>query len=141
MNSKYSLQTEFFSQVFFPSKTTEFAPRIMEKIFVSRQIVIIDRERRYQRDNDQIDPNISIIFKGDISMNTENENQNADQIETLNLCRKAAENGDIDAQRELGFRYGTGDGVEEDQTEAVKWIRTVAEQGDSCLFHIPRAIL
>ena len=50
----------------------------------------------------------------------------ADDIETL---RKAAEQGDADAQTALGMRYYTGDGVPKDYAEAVKWYHKAAEQG------------
>ena len=43
--------------------------------------------------------------------------------------RKAAEQGDIDAQYELGNCYYNGRGVSEDKAEAVKWYRKAAEQG------------
>ncbi|MBR5893847.1 MAG: sel1 repeat family protein, partial [Bacteroidaceae bacterium] len=33
------------------------------------------------------------------------------------------------AQCNLGYCYGTGSGVEKDPTEAVKWYRKAAEQG------------
>ena len=38
--------------------------------------------------------------------------------------------GDADAQFELGFCYANGKGVEQDQAEAVSWYRKAAEQGD-----------
>jgi len=40
-----------------------------------------------------------------------------------------AEQGDADAQYFLGFMYANGDGVPEDDTEAVRWYRLAAEQG------------
>jgi TPR repeat protein len=43
--------------------------------------------------------------------------------------REAAEQGDAEAQWELGRRYEHGTGVDQDQTEAVKWYRKAAEQG------------
>ena len=51
----------------------------------------------------------------------------ADDIETL---RKAAEQGNADAQYNLGVMYdeGTG-GVPKDHAEALKWFRKAAEQG------------
>ena len=44
--------------------------------------------------------------------------------------RLAAEQGDADAQYSLGFMYATGDGVPENDAEAVKWYRFSAEQGN-----------
>lgn len=47
------------------------------------------------------------------------------------LTRSAAETGNAWAQRQLGFEYFTGRGVEKDLVEAVKWWRKSAEQGDA----------
>ena len=47
----------------------------------------------------------------------------------INLTRRAAESGDAEAQYQLGLRYAKGDGVEEDQWEAVDWLRKAAKQG------------
>ena len=43
--------------------------------------------------------------------------------------KKAAEQGDADAQYNLGSMYFRGDGVEQDYVEAVKWYTLAAEQG------------
>ena len=43
--------------------------------------------------------------------------------------RLAAEQGHASAQFNLGFMYATGEGVPEDDTEAVRWYRLAAEQG------------
>ena len=43
--------------------------------------------------------------------------------------RKAAEQGHADAQHSLAIAYSYGDGVPQDDTEAVKWYRKAAEQG------------
>ena len=45
--------------------------------------------------------------------------------------RKAAEQGDADAQGLLGFAYFLGKGVAKDQVEGVKWFRKAAEQGNA----------
>jgi TPR repeat protein len=45
--------------------------------------------------------------------------------------RKAAENGDAEAQNNLGCAYARGEGVERNYEEAVKWCRKAAEQGDA----------
>ena len=44
--------------------------------------------------------------------------------------RKAAEQGNAEAQSRLGYMYGEGEGVAKDDAEAVKWNRKAAEQGD-----------
>jgi TPR repeat protein len=43
--------------------------------------------------------------------------------------RKAAEQGNADAQFDLGVMYDNGQGVPQDDKEAVVWLRKVAEQG------------
>ena len=43
--------------------------------------------------------------------------------------RKAAEQGDAEAQYKLGGCYLDGEGVARDKTEALKWWRKAAEQG------------
>ena len=43
--------------------------------------------------------------------------------------RRQAEEGDVDAQFNIGGRYFRGVGVPEDDTEAVRWLRLAAEQG------------
>ena len=49
---------------------------------------------------------------------------------SLTDIRKAAEQGNIDASNNLGVMYLTGKGVPQDYTEAAKWFRMAAEQGD-----------
>lgn len=44
-------------------------------------------------------------------------------------CRKAAEQGEADAQYRLGTCYANGDGVETNEAEALKWYHNAAEQG------------
>lgn len=44
-------------------------------------------------------------------------------------CRKAAEQGEADAQYRLGTCYANGDGVETNEAEALKWYHKAAEQG------------
>jgi TPR repeat protein len=43
--------------------------------------------------------------------------------------QEAAEQGDVEAQYELGICYGNGDGVEKDYAKAVYWWRHAAERG------------
>jgi len=50
----------------------------------------------------------------------------AEDLETL---RKKAAAGDAAAQFKLGWMYANGEGVPEDDAEAVKWCRKAAEQG------------
>ena len=45
--------------------------------------------------------------------------------------RHAAEQGDADAQVNLGYMYDNGRGVPQDDAEAVRWYRLAAEQGNA----------
>ena len=51
------------------------------------------------------------------------------QQETVAEVRAKAEQGDADAQYNLGLRYGTGEGVPQNDAEAVRWLRLAADQG------------
>jgi len=51
--------------------------------------------------------------------------------EAVKWYRKAAEQGDADAQFNLGVMYDEGHGVLQDDAEAVKWYRKAAEQGNA----------
>ena len=51
--------------------------------------------------------------------------------EAVKWYRKAAEQGDADAQHNLGWMYERGCGVEQSDTEAVIWYRKAAEQGNA----------
>jgi hypothetical protein len=49
--------------------------------------------------------------------------------QTLEVLRSRAEQGDARAQYNLGNMYADGDGVPEDDVEAVRWFRLAADQG------------
>jgi TPR repeat protein len=49
--------------------------------------------------------------------------------EAVKWYRKAAEQGNANAQYNLGMMYDNGSGVEKNKVEAVKWYRKAAEQG------------
>jgi len=51
--------------------------------------------------------------------------------DSLDWLTKAAEQGDANAQSTLGEAYAFGEGVPQDDTEAVKWYRKAAEQGNA----------
>ncbi|HEY9159550.1 MAG TPA: tetratricopeptide repeat protein [Desulfomonilia bacterium] len=51
--------------------------------------------------------------------------------EKLERLMNQAEDGDVDAQYDLGIRYYSGDGVEKDHAKAVKWFTMAAEQDDA----------
>ena len=52
-----------------------------------------------------------------------------DNAEAVKWYRKAADQGHVDAQCNLGKAYYVGLGVLESATEAMKWFRKAAEQG------------
>jgi TPR repeat protein len=60
----------------------------------------------------------------------EDKDQSGSQ-ETLRQLRELAEQGDADAQKNLGVCYHDGQGVAQDYAEAVKWFRMAAEQGNA----------
>ena len=49
---------------------------------------------------------------------------------TPEAIRLMAESGDAAAQRDLGLMYAGGRGVEQDDTEAARWLLLAAEQGE-----------
>jgi hypothetical protein len=55
--------------------------------------------------------------------------ERGDYATALRLWRPLAEQGDANAQSNLGFMYEKGRGVPQDEAEAVKWYRLAAEQG------------
>ena len=52
-----------------------------------------------------------------------------DKAEGVKWLKKAAEQGDLDAQFLLGVCYSGMDGIKEDKAEARKWLRAAADQG------------
>lgn len=55
--------------------------------------------------------------------------ESGDYATALKEWRPLAEQGDADAQYNLGLMYHRGKGVPQDYAKAVKWYRTAAEQG------------
>ena len=51
--------------------------------------------------------------------------------EAVPFLRAAAEQGNLEAQKELWKRYSTGDGVEKNDEFFIQWLRAAAEQGDA----------
>ena len=49
--------------------------------------------------------------------------------EAMKWWRKAAEQGDPDAQYNLGLMYDNGNGVQRNYAEALRWLRMAAKQG------------
>ena len=54
---------------------------------------------------------------------------NKTYAKALDSCLRAAAQGDVSAQNNLGHMYRIGKGVSQDDTEAVKWYRKAADQG------------
>jgi len=57
--------------------------------------------------------------------------ETGNDAEAVKRYRKEAEQGDADAQWNLGWHYENGWGVTQDDAEAVKWFRKAAEQGNA----------
>lgn len=54
-----------------------------------------------------------------------------DYTKAVECFQKAAEQGYAKAQYNLALCYGKGEGVTENYSEAVKWLKKAAVQGDS----------
>ena len=54
-----------------------------------------------------------------------------DYVQAEKWYRRAAEQGDVDSQWNLGVMYDIGRGVVHNDKEAVKWYRLAAERGDA----------
>lgn len=57
--------------------------------------------------------------------------EKGDDAQAVRLWRQAAEKGNVDGQKNLGWAYENGRGVEQSDAEAVRWYRLAAEQGDA----------
>ncbi len=53
-----------------------------------------------------------------------------DYAEAVRWFRPAAEQGNADAQNNLGFMYGNGNGVTQDYVQAHMWFNLAAAPGD-----------
>jgi hypothetical protein len=81
----------------------------------------------------------NIIFEnvdsGDVALNIEDvikqAKETGDLAKKAKLWRIAAEAGNAEAWFELAECYYNGDGIEENDAEAVKWYQKAAEQGNS----------
>ena len=67
-------------------------------------------------------------YKSQVDKDGDGIEQNME--EAVKWWRLAAEQGDADAQYNLGNAYKRGEGVEQNMEEAVKWWRLAAEKGD-----------
>jgi TPR repeat protein len=66
---------------------------------------------------------------------SENKDSRTRDMRNFDRTLERANAGDAMAQYDLGVMYSSGTGVQEDQTEAVKWYRMAAEQGDADAQH------
>ena len=73
-----------------------------------------------------IDRTIGEQMKSVEQLYLEKDNQDM-EVKTLHM---AAEQGDAEAQQQLGVRYKNGEGVIQNAKEAVKWYRKATEQGN-----------
>ena len=64
-------------------------------------------------------------------LRSDKEKEGSRKITPSQLTRSAAVSGNAWAQRELGFAYFTGRGVEKSPADAIKWWQKSAEQGDA----------
>ena len=81
---------------------------------------------------DEASYQLEVISNDDSSKDeiNQDEEQEAELItEVKELMEKALE-GDPDAQLFLGQRYQEGNGVKQNNTEAIKWLKLSAEQGN-----------
>ena len=58
----------------------------------------------------------------------------AQTVATFEQALQAANNGIIEAYAEVGYYYFTGDGVARNYTEAIKWFRKGADNGDTKVY-------
>jgi len=80
---------------------------------------------------DGVDQNIDKAiqwFQKAIEQGHEKAKQSLDML-MFDLCKHHAEQGNPDAQYELGLRYWDGIGIEQNREEADQWFRQAAEQG------------
>ena len=72
------------------------------------------------------------IRKGcDIEFNPPDEGNMHRVAAAVQRLRRAADQGDTEAQLTLGFLYMEGEGVPQDEAEAIRWFRIAANQGDA----------
>jgi TPR repeat protein len=57
--------------------------------------------------------------------------KDANNTQSVEKTRLAADQGDAEAQNNLGVRYADGRGVPQDDVQAVKWFRLAADQGNA----------
>jgi TPR repeat protein/DNA-directed RNA polymerase subunit RPC12/RpoP len=72
---------------------------------------------------------IGIFFLNFRYSNKESKGVPIDNTKTLESSRKAAEQGQAEAQFMLGEYYAKGEGVPQDDEQATEWFRKAAEQG------------
>src|ERR1017187_3218547 len=72
----------------------------------------------------------TVVFAGPLEDGQAAYNR-GDYATALKLFRPLAEQGNADAQNNLGWLYEQGSAVKRDFKEAMKWYRSAAEQGSA----------
>ena len=73
---------------------------------------------------------VQMLRAGDLH-DAEVANQSGDYTTALKISKLLAEKGCAEAQTGLEVMYAKGEGVLQDDREAVRWYRLAAEQGDA----------
>lgn len=89
--------------------------------------------RWYEKAAEMGDASAQYLF-GDEIMRYGYHSTNGDK-KAIELFKKSAEQGNRDAQRELGEVFYYGKGVAKDYNEALKWYKMAATQGDTIAIH------
>jgi TPR repeat protein len=72
-----------------------------------------------------------LVLRGDLRGAQAQSGDATTQEQQITAQKRKAASGDVKSQVTLGIAYASGDGVQADETEAVKWFRKAAEQGDA----------
>ena len=59
------------------------------------------------------------------------EGVSKDSTKAVELFQKSAEQGNVDAQNNLGVMYYAGEGVPRDEAKAKQWFKKAAAQGNA----------
>jgi TPR repeat protein len=69
-----------------------------------------------------------LIFSGEANRSTQVQRE-VDQLRGIEWFSRAADQGEANAQYELGSIYEAGNGVPPNPSEAIRWFRLAANQG------------
>jgi hypothetical protein len=97
-------------------------------IYLSNEVKLIDESLTAKQVSDLVSPHLS--ERGDDAEDTEVFlGRFGGEVDVVKKHRRAAEQGDAEAQYCLGFDYEQGFGVSQDEAEAVKRYRKAADHG------------